>query len=479
MYCHNCGTEILENSKFCGNCGCSLLEAAEHQPAVEEIPAPEPLAEMQVTKQKTKKERRYFRLIHTIPLSILLVAIFVSLFLPMVKFDSNTVNEITDSVVQDVASEMRKTSNANKDECIAALEDEVENWKADGFSEKIENGVQNTLDTSGTTISMWNVFMLPDDVVNRALLYYSQETGSVNSYHMAWESETEDMIFIAKIVIGAIGIVTILLLIAIILVTIRKRTKFICLIFTTIFSLILTVGSAFLLWGLPGVIWQEIPVSDLGIGNGYESLMNKLIGRIVYTAWEHMAMPGLYLLFIAAVLLLLISIVSMITFSKKRSGKKAAISNAPLLVILICGVSILSLSGCGVRDTEIDESERVQLEQAIDTIMEQLEIEKEWKDYKTLESVYTAFDETRRELDLNYVYNKTSEELEGQLKEGIEEKLGKTIEEVEDGFQADICKGQKIYFYLSYISNRISVSIGSPVGISSENVTFKIYSYLS
>lgn len=444
MQCPKCGAELLDNSKFCGNCGQVITVPEETVTSVDSQKGnlkPE-------KKVKERKERRYLRLVHLIPIALCLVAICVSFFIPILKFDTDTVNHVADQVAADVEQDIKKVSNAETEEICEIFHQEMDQWKGDNLGH-VQKIVQQSLDTTGTNYSMWNLITMPDGIVKRVLTYLEQEKVDISEYRGAWEAETADTISLAQKILIVIGVMAILLLIALILVKVLKRTKFVCLILTTIYSALLMVGSALIIWGLPGIIWSAVPQSDFGAGVEYISLIHKLIGKVIYRSCDQMIMPGVYVLFVASAALLIFSVLSMVTFNKKGKAKKKKVKKSAMAILLVCGVTISSLTGCGsVQDTELNDGERTQL---VNMFRYSVNVNREREDYKTLQMVKESLVYAVKKLGIDKsAYRVNSDGLSDSLKQSMEEKMGKTIEEVEQSFKSDVCKGKRIIFMCSH-----------------------------
>lgn len=88
---------------------------------------------------------------------------------------------------------------------------------------------------------------------------------------------------------------------------------------------------------------------------------------------------------------------------------------------------------------------------------------REAKDMQTLYMVYSVFEVALAESRESDTCDGT--ELSGEVAENMERNLGKSIEEVEEEFVSEVCKGQDLYFYFNPATMEISVAVGSREGV--------------
>lgn len=480
MYCKKCGAELLDNSKFCGNCGTELTKEMQ-----EVITKEETVSETisQEKPAKVNKERRYLRLPFMIAIVLCLILMGVGFFVPIIDYGADTTHEIVQDVVSDLKEEIDKTDNPNKDKFNSVLQDEISRWEEEGFTEKVQEGIRYAADVSGNKVSLWDLIVLPEGSVGRGIMYYEQENGVDNEIHGSWEAEVADALSVVKIALIGIGVVMILLLISIVLVTIFRRTKFICLICAIIYSAAIAVGSVCFIWGLPGAVWDALPQFDVGYGAEYASLMDKFVGCIIYISWDHMIATGMYILLLGSVLLFVVSVISLVTYNKKGKKKKNKSAKFSLAMFLICSTTVFSLTGCGMQDTKLNDQERVQLGQLVDRVMEDMtQREFERYDYELLLSVEKTFAEAVKGQNMKYMYKRTVDSLPYSVKVLMEEKLGKTLKEVQEEFRSEACKGQTIYFAMNAADDNkrvVQVYLGQETGISDASISYWIEESLS
>lgn len=93
------------------------------------------------------------------------------------------------------------------------------------------------------------------------------------------------------------------------------------------------------------------------------------------------------------------------------------------------------------------------------------EKQKESKDLRMLDSIYSAFVSAIGNLGIDVC---DSTELTGDLAEEVEELLGQSIEECKAEFESEVCKGKDLYFYANPVTGVIRVAVGSREGVNGE-----------
>lgn len=475
MYCKKCGAELLDNSKFCGNCGTELTKRRQEKITEDET---ELETNLQKKPAKVKKEKRYLRMPFMIMILLCMILTGVGFFVPIINFDTKTTREVVQEAVSEIKGEIDKTDVHNKDKINSCIQEEVSRWEKENYIEKMQMGIQYTANVSDSKISLWDLIVLPEGAVRRAIQYYEQENGVDDEIHGSWEAEMGDALFEVKIVLIVIGIIMVFILISIVLVTIFKRTKFICLICSSVYSAIIAVGVVIFIWGLPQIVWDVLPQSDLGYGVEYTSVVNKFVGRIIYISWDHIVASGVYILLLGSVLLFLVSLISLVSFNKIGKKKKNKAKSPALAMFFVCSVAVFSLTGCGVKDTNLNDQERVQLGKLIDQEFgKMMQGEYEQYDYELLLSVEKVFAEVIKGQNMKYMYRRTTDNLPYSIKTSMEEKLGKTLEEVQKEFKSEACKGQIIHFSMIADENNermVQVYLNQETGIWDSSISYRI-----
>lgn len=98
---------------------------------------------------------------------------------------------------------------------------------------------------------------------------------------------------------------------------------------------------------------------------------------------------------------------------------------------------------------------------------------REGKDMLTLDTIHSAFSAALAESRESDTCDGT--ELPGEVAENLERNLGKSIEEVEEEFVSEVCKGQDLYFYFNPATMEISVAVGSREGVHASTSDYVFY----
>ncbi len=458
MYCTNCGTQVSVKAKFCSKCG---TELSFPEDVIEEMVTEQKEARKEKVSEKEKKQQTWK---YTIPIFLLLLIMLSTAFLPMIKFDAGTTVSLVGTFAEDIKQVVQESNFQNKDEILSYFnEEDVSALSQDSSLEESEEIIKMYFDTERSYISATD------------LIFHKAQD---NPFGFS-EDQVEELEAVANVNKGIEMAGTILktfyvlLLLYVVVFGVcvwMKCSKKVCLVLAMIYSVLTGVISGVLLWGAPGIIsektWDyasiklveaaEMSILEMQQQLGAKlSVLEKLCAYAIELLWNNVLGISFLIMFICSVLMIIYALILLIS-------KSAVMPKKVTSMVLVVGLCVTTMTGCGKSSLSFTEEEMVALNEMINNEIMKLEQNRESVDLIALDSVRAAYAIALGSTQLNYIQC-DSTGLDAGIRESIENTLGKSLEEIEKELCSKSCKGQKLFFY--HAGADYSVSVGSQEGV--------------